>query len=272
MQFEHRPPFSPQGFSPGTDINTEPPHPDFFSGTFHQSKILRLQEIKMKKLPVKSSAKIKVAFLCFAAVLVTVPSMFCGCAHTEKVLLPPRVELKAYQHIGVIEFSTNAEDTLKAYVTQNFIQNIQSAQPGTRILELGDEQQLLRSLGQNQLDPQTIQSIGKKYNVDALILGHLEVSDIKPKISLYTAPKELQAGAYIQAALRTKILETNSGATLWTNATTGKTRIANISVIEEGSFRIGVSDPKEKYGKLVPELVYVNTHDFRCQYEYRKVK
>ena len=226
----------------------------------------------MKKLPPIGSAKIKAGFLRFSAVLITVPSMLFGCSHTEKVLVPPRLELKAYHHIGVIEFSTNAEDTLKAYVTQNFIQNIQSAQPGTRILELGDEQQLMRSLGMGKLDAQTIKSIGKKYKVDALILGHLEISEIKPKINIYTTPNALHAGAYIEAALRTKILETDSGATLWTNATSGKTRIASISLIEEGPIRFGVSDPKEKYGKLVPELVYVNTYDFRCQYEYRKVK
>jgi hypothetical protein len=226
----------------------------------------------MKKRPPVGSAKIRAGFMHFTAVVLIVPSMLFGCSHTQKVLVPPRVELKAYQHIGVIEFSTNAEDTLKAYVTQNFIHNIQSAQPGTRILELGDEQQLMRSLGQGKLDAQTIKSIGKRYNVDAVILGHLEISEIKPKINIYTAPNALKAGIYIEAALQTKILETDSGATLWTNATTGKTRIANISLIEDGPIGFGLSDPKEKYGQLVPELVYVNTHDFRCRYEYREVK
>jgi hypothetical protein len=69
-----------------------------------------------------------------------------GCSHTEKVRLPPKVTLKPYNHIGVIEFSTNAEDNLKPYVTQNFIHNLQSAQPGTRIIELGSEAQLLRTM------------------------------------------------------------------------------------------------------------------------------
>jgi hypothetical protein len=184
-----------------------------------------------------------------------------GCSHTEKVLVPPKVELKAYHSIGVIEFSTNAEDTLKPFVTQNFIQNVQSAQPGTRILELGDEEQLLRSLGQNRLNPETIQSIGRKYNVDAVILGHLQISTIKPKINVFTAAKALNAKAYIEAALRTRILETDSGATLWTRATTGKTQVARINLMEGGPISFGVSDPKEKYGKLVPNLVYVNTHD-----------
>ena len=195
-----------------------------------------------------------------------------GCSHTEKVLLPPKVELNTYHSIGVIEFSTNAEDTLKPYVTQNFIQNVQSAQPGTRILELGNEKQLLQSIGRSRLNPETIKSIGKMYNVDAVILGHLQVSEIKPKINVFTAAKTLNAKAYVEAALRTRILETNSGATLWTRATTGKTQVARINLSEGGPFSFGVSDPKEKYGKLVPELVYVNTTDFRSRYEYRTVE
>ena len=206
----------------------------------------------------------------FTFVMVAIMLMHFGCSHTEKVRVPPKVELKTYRTIGVIEFSTNAEDTLKPYVTQNFIQNIQSAQPGTRILELGDEDQILRSLGHSKLNPETIQSIGRKYNVDALILGHLEVSEIKPKINVYAAAKTLNAKAYI--ALRTRIFETDSGATFWTRATSAKTHVAKIYLTEEGAFSFGVSDPREKYGKLVPHLVYANTSDFRSQYEYRTVK
>ena len=215
-----------------------------------------------------SHAKIQAFTLVLAISLV----ILYGCSHTEKVLVPPKVELKAYHSIGVIEFSTNAEDTLKPYVTQNFIQNVQSAQPGTRILELGDEEELLRAVGHSRLNPETIQSIGKKYNVDAVILGHLQVSTIKPKINVFTAAKALNAKAYIEAALRTRILETGSGATLWTKATTGKTQVARINLMEGGPVSFGVSDPKDKYGKLVPDLVYVNTNDFRSTYEYRTVK
>jgi hypothetical protein len=57
--------------------------------------------------------------------------------------------------------------------------------------------------------------------------------------------------------------QTGSSAMLWTNATNGKTRIADISVIETAAIQLGGNDPKEKYGELVPELVYVNTRDFR---------
>lgn len=226
----------------------------------------------MKKLRLSCFLHVGFATAGLALVMVSGMSILFGCAHTEKVLVPPRVELKAYQTIGVIEFSTNAEDTLKPYVTQNFIQNVQSAQPGTRILELGGEDQVLRSMGHSKLDPEAVQSIGRKYHVDALILGHLEVSEIKPQVKVYPAAKALNARAYIEAALSTRILETGSGATLWTRATSGKTPVAGISLMEGGPFSIGISDPSEKYGKLIPELVYVNTSDFRSFYEYRKVK
>ena len=226
----------------------------------------------MKRLHRRYLAPIRMRLVSLILVMVAAMLMPIGCSHTEKVLVPPRVELNAYRTIGVIEFSTNAEDTLKPYVTQNFIENIQSAQPGTRILELGDGDQLLRSLGYSKLDLETIQSIGRKYHVDALILGHFEVSEMKPKINVYTAARTLNARAYIEAALRTRILETDSGATFWTRATSGKVQVARINVTEGGAFGFGVSDPSEKYGKLVPHLVYANTSDFRTQYEFRTIK
>jgi hypothetical protein len=226
----------------------------------------------MKKLQRRCLTPIRTGPVSSTLLVVAAMLMLFGCSHTEKVLVPPRVELKAYRTIGVIEFSTNAEDTLKPYVTQNFIQNIQLAQPGTRILELGDEDQLLRSLGHSKLDLETIQSIGRKYHVDALIVGHFEVSEIKPKINVYTAAKALNARAYIEAALRTRILETGSGATFWTRATSGKAQVARINLTEGRPFSFGVSDPAEKYGNLVPHLVYANTLDFRARYESRTVK
>jgi hypothetical protein len=208
-------------------------------------------------------------FLVFLAVA---PVIFLGCAHTEQILIPPQVELQAYDHIGVIEFSTNAEDALKPYVTQNFIHAIQSAQPGTRILELGSREYVLQSIKRDKLDLETVKTIGRKFNVDALIIGHLEISGIKPTVKVFTVPAAVHAGAYVEALLSAKLLETDNGATLWTQATSEKTSVARVSLHENGPIGIGVSDPKDKYGNLVPELVYANTMDFRPRYEYIKVK
>ena len=90
-------------------------------------------------------------------------SLLFGCSHRVKVRIPPKVALKPYNYIGVVEFSTNAEDNLGPYVTQKFIEQVQSAQPGTRIIELGSEEQILRAVRRNKLDLETIKRIGNKF-------------------------------------------------------------------------------------------------------------
>ena len=227
----------------------------------------------MRTLRIRCSNQIHdIGYLWFPLIIITAFVMLHGCSHTEKVLVPPRVELKDYRNIGVIEFSTNAENNLRQYVTQNFIQNVQSAQPGTRVLELGSKEKVLKSVKCHELDLKTIKSIGDEYNIDALILGHLQVSEIKPNVKIFSASQAVRAQAYVEAALQTRILETNSGATLWTKANSEKTSVVKLNLASEGSFGFSASDPKKKYGKLVPELVYANTSDFRSRYVYRKVK
>jgi hypothetical protein len=81
-------------------------------------------------------------------------------------------------------------------------------------LELGSEKLVLKSLRRQELDLKTIKSIGDEYNVDALILGHLQVSEIKPNVKIFSVPQAVRANVYVEAALQTRILETNTGATL----------------------------------------------------------
>ena len=123
-----------------------------------------------------------------------------------------------------------------------------------------------------KLDLETIKLIGNKFNVDAVIVGHLKVSEIIPKVNVFTMSESLNASADVEALLSARLLETDNGATLWTQATSGKTSVAKLNLIKNGSIKFGISDPKEKYGKLVPNLVYANTTDFRYRYEYRKAK
>jgi hypothetical protein len=206
-----------------------------------------------------------------ALLLICVPILF-ACSHTEKVLVPPRIDLKTYKAIGVIDFSSTPRDDLREYVTQKYIQTVQSAQPGVRFLELGSKKQVLTRISRKELDLDAIKSIGGAYNVDALIFGHFTATDPKPNVRLSTTWQSLQAGAVVEASLITKIWETDSGVILWTNSSTRKKKVASLRVDTDGNIKFGASDPEEAYGHLVPELVYANTADFRSYYEYRKVK
>ncbi len=185
-----------------------------------------------------------------------------GCSGTKQVLMPPKFVLKEFKRIGVIEFTANAEQELGPMATQNFMQALQSAQPGTRFLELG-------KVAPAPIDFKTIKALGREYQVDALIVGDLVISSVKPEVKL--SVKSMSAKAYIEGVLKTKIYETASGATLWTKSSTRQERVAKISLNSLGKIpNFGISDPKEKYGNLVTGLVHHNTHDFRSYYVTRK--
>jgi hypothetical protein len=203
--------------------------------------------------------------------LICLPILF-ACSHTHKVLVPPRVDLKAYKAIGVIDFSSTPREDLREYVTQNYIQSVQSAQPGVRFLELGSKEHVLASINRKELDLDAIKSIGGAYHVDALIFGHFNATDPKPNVRLSSSWQSLQAGAVVEASLLTKIWETESGVVRWTNSTARKKKIASLRADTTGNIQFDATNPEEACGHLVPELVYANTADFRSYYEYRQVK
>ena len=199
-------------------------------------------------------------------------SILVGCSHTEKVRVPPRVDLKAYRTIGVIDFAITADSDLREYVTQQYIQSVQSAQPGVRLLELGTKEHVLTTVSRKKLDLTAIKSIGSTYKVDALLFGHFSASEPKPNVRLSSTWESLQAGAIVEASLLSKLWETDSGVTLWSNSTVRKEPVASLKADTSGNIEFGASDPKETYGNLVPELVFANTTDFRSYYVRRKVK
>ena len=219
----------------------------------------------LKNLSQRLALKIQSRIFIFAAILV----MLLGCSQKQQVLIPPKVDLAQFRTIGIIEFSSNAEKDLNRYVTQRYMQTVQSAQPGVRFLELGSRKHLLRSAQHDQLDYNTIKSIARKHNVDAIMSGHLKVSKMKPKIRLSSVLESMKAKVEVEALLSTRIWETESGATVWTNSSFAKDSVANFSAGKKGAVSFGIRDPEDKYGKIVPVLVNRNTYDFRSHYEYR---
>ena len=127
-------------------------------------------------------------------------------------------------------------------------------------------------MGKGQLDPEAIRAIGAAYHVDLLISGNLSVSDPRPNVRLSSTWESLKVGADIEASLMTKLWETDSGVTLWTKSSRRRKSVARIKADTSGNINFGASDPEDAYDKLVPNLVYANTTDFRSHYEYRKVK
>ena len=187
-----------------------------------------------------------------------------GCA--PKVMVPPRIDLKVYDNIGMIEFSSNAKGNLHQFVSQEFLQTIQSSQPGVRILELGNKERVLKRVRRDRLDLEAIQALGKKYDVDAIITGHLDVTKVKPKVRLSASLKSMSVQAEVEASLRARLFESEDGATLWTSSARGRETVGHVTVVSGGPAHFDASDPENAYGKLVQGLVREITKDFQVRY------
>lgn len=196
-----------------------------------------------------------------------------ACAKTIVVTIPPRVDLKAYQAIGVIEFAAPAANpALGPDVSEKFLGNIQGAQPGVRLLELGSREQVLREVGQDDLDYRAIRAIGEKYGVDAIITGSIELSEARPDISFSPNLTSISAQAKVDGKMNAKLWEAVSGATVWTNSSWGNWSVAGVSLSANGRPRVGISTPKEKQDQIVMALIKALNGDFWPTYEKRKVK
>lgn len=192
-----------------------------------------------------------------------------GCAsRTVEVEIPPRVDLRS-STIGLIGFTAVPADKLTQTTTQRFMAAIQAAQPGVRFLELGTMDQLLRVVGRERIDPETIQIIGKRYKVDSVFTGSYEISDAKPKVSFDR--DTLRASAWVHISMAARLWDTKDGATVWTHSRNGDWPVAKLRVEAGQPVSVNVSDPEDRYGDFMRQLVRAVTEDFRPRYETRRV-
>jgi hypothetical protein len=198
------------------------------------------------------------------AVAVVVCSLTAACS-SSKVLIPPRVDLARYGTIGMIGFSSTSGD-LGEMASREFLAAVQQAQPGTPVLELGEQTQVLGTIRADALDPQTIRSIGEKYGVDAVVVGVLGAQEVRPKVAVN--PSEwISASAELEGTLDARILETRSGATIWTAAARSREQVARVDVSGGGLSGIGANHPDEAKQRLVRGLVEQATIDFWPHWE-----
>lgn len=200
-----------------------------------------------------------------------VVAVLAACAgRTIEVEVPPRVDLQSGT-VGMITFDAVPADKLAQYTTQRFISAIQAAQPGVRFIELGPAGELLRSVGRERLDPEAIQLIGRRHKVASLMAGNYEISDAKPRVTVDKDLSAVRASAWVHIDMTARLWDTRDGATVWTRSRNGDWQVAGLRV-EAGQLpSVRVSDPEERYGEFMRQLVRAITEDFRPHYERRRV-
>jgi hypothetical protein len=188
-----------------------------------------------------------------------------ACAKRTTVQVPPRVDLYAFDLIGVVQFTTESKGSLASLATQRFVEALQESQPGVRVLELGTVQDIQQKVGRSDLGFETMRAIGEHYNVGAVVVGVLDVQDVKPRIDLQTMITSGSMSADVKASLTTRIMESATGATVWTRSTRTTSTVAQVGV-NGGAVRFDAKDPERAYGDMIDALVADLTQDFRVSY------
>ncbi len=202
--------------------------------------------------------------LALASVLMAT-GLSCG----PKVMVPPRIDLKQHEVIGVIEFRSSNEGELGALAGRRFTEAARRDQGMVRIVELGSEAEVLKAVARDQLDQATFKALGKRYEVSTIITGELTVSDVRPDITITPGFGYMSFAAEVDAALAAQMVETATGASIWSNSVSTTKRVGHVSIFGSESFTFDAEDPEKAYGKLVDDLVEKVTEDFRVTWERR---
>jgi hypothetical protein len=187
------------------------------------------------------------------------------------VEIPPQIDLATLGTIGVVAFDVQSEEQLPGDITLKFIQHLQAAQPGIPILELGNQARVLREVGFDTLDTEAVKAIGRKYGVDSLFTGTLEVTRALPDIKINQNLDSLSAASYVHGNLNARLRLTRTGATVWSNGAYGKWKLAGLDLATGSRSSIGVQNVEDNYNKMLQELARVGTADFRPSYETRRI-
>ena len=193
-------------------------------------------------------------------ILAAMLSGVCAAACGPKVLVPPRLDLAPYHRIGLVTFTMeNAKGDLNLFATESFADEVFASQRGIELLELGQMEEILAETGRDRFDPRAAMALGDEYEIPAVFVGHLKVSDVRPRASISRFPS---VEAVVSVEMTVRLLSTESGATLWSNSARATESVGGIA-LTAGDVIFSAEDPNAAYGRLVEVLIEELTQDFR---------
>jgi hypothetical protein len=189
-----------------------------------------------------------------------------GLACGSKVMVPPRIDLREHEVIGIINFTFSSRGNLGDFATRKFTEAARQDQGLVRIIPLGSEIEILKTIGYEQLNQAAIKAIGEEQNLKTILTGELVVSDIRPNIQITPGLGFLSISAEVDATLSVQMFETSTGASLWSSSASDTRTVGNISIFGGKNFAFDAKDPEKAYGNLINSLVTQVTRDFRVSW------
>ena len=196
-------------------------------------------------------------------VLLALVALLGACAKTVLVSVPPRMDLQRYETLGIVEFASNSGRAIGARAARQLQEEIQSAQPGTRFIELGDRDAVLAAVGATQLDVAAYRRIREKYGVAAVFLGEIAYSEPTTEVKIGDLSR-LEGGvrSEVKGDISTRLIETATGASVWSRSAWARRQVGSLQVSAERGVSGGMKDSNPREAML-PALTYELTHDFR---------
>ena len=175
------------------------------------------------------------------------------------------------QTIGIVRFDVEGTRSEDHNVTGKFMEAIQQGQPGVGIVELGSSSEVLNGVGKSQLNGEAVQEIGRKFNVDAVIVGALRLKESQPRIDVDLNHglklDSVRAQIRLDGRLDAKVLTTGRGASVWTGSSARWISLARVSGSGVGAGSVSIPDWDRQYEKLIFDMVHEASSDFRPTWE-----
>ncbi len=172
------------------------------------------------------------------------------------VQVPPRVDLTQYQIIAVVGFDSSNDGDLGPLATRRFMDMARRDQGLVRMMNV--------ALDMAKRTPEGFRDLGERHGARTILLGSIELSDIRPNVSISETLRSGGVTANVNATLRVELIESATGASIWSASARTTRTVGHISVFDGRNFTFDAEDPDQAYGELVDALVAQVTQDFRA--------
>jgi hypothetical protein len=177
-------------------------------------------------------------------------------AKYRTVQVPPRVDLTQHQIIAVVGFESSSDGDLGPLATRRFMDVARRDQGLVRMMNV--------ALDTAQRNPDGFRKLGERHGARTILVGSIELSDIRPNVSISETLRSGSLTANVNAMLKVELIESATGASIWSASARTTRTVGHISVFDGGNFTLDAEDPDQAYGELVDTLVAQVTTDFRA--------
>ena len=182
------------------------------------------------------------------------------------VMVPPQIDLKPHEMIGVVQFGSTAKGELASLATRRFTEAARRDQGLVRIVDLGTRDQALHAVGRDRLDTDAVIALGRKFGVKTIVTGDLAVSKVRPDVNIDALLRSGSVTAQVDATLEVLMYETDSGAALWNRSGRTTHSVGQVQVWGGKQFGFDARDPEAAYGGLVDDLVAQVSRPFQVSW------